>query len=125
MQGLLLNNDYKFQDDMSRAWVSSMGPWQLHELHVHEAGPVFNCRTSSAQCLLGLYFQPRPLFCALGLNTILYEHHSLLLQVDFVLLLMLSLTSCVMLGKTLTVSELQCQCEICKAMQKLVQVSSW
>lgn len=31
-----------------------------------------------------------------------------LLQVDFGLLLTVSLTSCVMLGKTLTLSELQC-----------------
>ena len=66
-----------FQDGTSRVWVSSMGLWQLYKLHVHEASTVFNSRTSSAQCLPGFYFQPRPLSWALGLNTILYDNHSL------------------------------------------------
>lgn len=77
VQGPFLNNDYTFQDGTGRVWVSSRGLWQLCKLHVREAGPVFNSRTWSAQCFPGLCFQPRPLSWALGLNTILYDDHSL------------------------------------------------
>lgn len=128
-QGPFLNNDYTFQDGTGRVWVSSRGLWQLcRDCMLLKLVLCSTLELGVRSVSQALYFQPRPLSWALGLNTTLYDDHSLFDHQSppgrFCLLLTVSLTSCVMLGKTLTLWTAVFSVKSV-SMWKLVQVSRW